>query len=202
MILAIHEKNPQQRLVEQVCRVLNKGGIIIYPTDTVYAYGCDSANRQAIEQIYRLKKFNKKKPLSFIFQDISSINGYAKNVSNDAFKVMKKALPGPYTFIFNATKMVPAILGTNQKTVGVRIPDNKIAQALVASLGRPIMSASVNNMDGEYVIDPIELEKVYKNEVDIIIDSGPIISAPSTVVDFSGSFPEIIRHGKGEIFFM
>jgi len=202
MILAIHDKNPQRRLVEQVCRVLEKGGIIIYPTDTVYAYGCDSTNRQAIEQIYRLKKFDKKKPLSFIFQDISSISGYAKNVSNDAFKIMKKALPGPYTFIFNATKMVPAILDMNRKTIGVRIPDNKIAQALVASLGRPIISASVNNMDGEYVVDPIMLEKVYKNEVDIIIDSGPIVSEPSTVVDFSGSPPEIIRYGKGEIFFM
>jgi len=202
MILAIHDKNPQQRLVEQVCRVLDKGGIIIYPTDTVYAYGCDSANRHAIEQIYRLKKFDKKKPLSFIFRDISSINGYAKNVSNDAFKIMKKAMPGPYTFIFSAAKMVPTILATNRKTIGVRIPDNKIAQALVASLGRPIMSASVNNIDGEYVTRPVMLEKVYKNEVDIIIDSGPIVSEPSTVVDFSGPFPEIIRYGKGEVFFM
>jgi tRNA threonylcarbamoyl adenosine modification protein (Sua5/YciO/YrdC/YwlC family) len=202
MILAIHDKNPQQRLVDQACQVLDKGGIIIYPTDTVYAYGCDIRHKSAIEKVYRIKKIDKKKPLSFVFQDISSISDYAKNVSNEAFKIMKRALPGPYTFIFSATKLVPAIVSTNQKTVGVRIPDNNIARALVMTLGRPILSASVNNVDGEYIIDPGELAKVYKNEVDLIIDSGPIVSDPSTVVDLSGAHPEIIRRGKGEIFFM
>lgn len=202
MVLTIHGENPQIRLIKQVCGCLERGGIVIYPTDTVYAYGCDIRQKQAIEKIYRLKKINKKKPLSFIFNDISGISGYARNISNDAFKVMKKAFPGPYTFIFSAGKTVPTVVSTNQKTIGVRIPDNKIALAMVSALGRPILSASVNNMEGEYVINPYELEKVYKNEVDIIIDAGSLVSEPSTVVDFSEAVPRLIRSGKGEIFFI
>ena len=202
MLLQIHRINPQQRLIDMACRTLEEGGIIIYPTDTVYAYGCDIRNPQAIEKVYRIKKIDKKKPLSFVFPDISTISEYAKNVSNEAFKIMKKAFPGPYTFIFNATKLVPNILSSNQKTVGVRVPDDKIAIALVKTLGRPILSASVNNIEGEYVVNPEELEKVYKNEVSTIIDVGPVISTPSTVIDFSGQRPEVIREGKGEIFFM
>lgn len=201
MIFMIHEENPQERLIKKTCDVLEEGGVIIYPTDTVYAYGCDIKDKRAVERIYRIKKINRKKPLSFIFPDISSANEYVRNISNEAFKVMKKACPGPYTFIFNASKEVPRMVMTNQKTIGVRIPDNNIALALVKTLGRPILSASVNNAEGEYIIDPRDLEKVYRNEVDLVIDAGPKVSEPSTIVDFTGGSAEIIREGKGEMFF-
>ncbi|HOK01262.1 MAG TPA: L-threonylcarbamoyladenylate synthase [Spirochaetota bacterium] len=201
MIFVINEKNPQQRLIQKVKECLEDGGIIVFPTDTVYAYGCDIKDKRAIERIYRLKKLDKRKPLSFIFTDISEIADYVRNVSDDAFKIMKKAFPGPYTFIFKASKLVPKIVMTNQKTIGVRIPDNNIALDIVRALGRPILATSVFTLSGEYLIDPRELEKVYRNEVDIVIDAGPKIAEPSTVVDFSEDSIEIIREGKGKIFF-
>jgi tRNA threonylcarbamoyl adenosine modification protein (Sua5/YciO/YrdC/YwlC family) len=201
MIFVINEKNPQQRLIQKVKECLEDGGIIVFPTDTVYAYGCDIKDKRAIERIYRLKKLDKRKPLSFIFTDISEIADYVRNVSDDAFKIMKKAFPGPYTFIFKASKLVPKIVMTNQKTIGVRIPDNNIALDIVRAFGRPILATSVFTLSGEYLIDPRELEKVYRNEVDIVIDAGPKIAEPSTVVDFSEDSIEIIREGKGKIFF-
>ncbi len=201
MIFVINEKNPQQRLIQKVKECLEDGGIIVFPTDTVYAYGCDIKDKRAIERIYRLKKLDKRKPLSFIFTDISEIADYVRNVSDDAFKIMKKAFPGPYTFIFKASKLVPKIVMTNQKTIGVRIPDNNIALDIVRALGRPILATSVFTLSGEYLIDPRELEKVYRNEVDIVIDAGPKMAEPSTVVDFSEDSIEIIREGKGKLFF-
>ena len=201
MIFVINEQNPQVRLIRKAVDVLEDGGVIIYPTDTVYAYGCDISQKKAIERIYRIKKINKKKPLSFIFTDISSINEYVRNISDQAYKIMRKALPGPYTFIFKASRLVPNIVTTNQKTIGVRIPDNRIALELVRTLGRPILSASVNTLEGDYVVDPRELETVYRNEVDLVIDSGPCESEVSTIVDFSEGTAVIIREGKGEIFF-
>ena len=143
----------------------------------------------------------KHKPLSFIFTDISEINGYARNVSDNAFKIMKKALPGPYTFIFQASKLVPKMVFTNQKTVGVRIPDNKIAIEIVRALGRPLLATSVSTLSGDYIIEPKDLEKNYRNQVDLVIDCGPKISSPSTIVDMSDDTFRIIREGKGEIFF-
>jgi len=201
MIFVIHEENPQERLIKKTCEILEQGGVIIYPTDTVYAYGCDIKDKRAVETIYRIKNISRKKPLSFIFPDISSVNEYVRNISDTAFKVMKKAFPGPYTFIFNASKLVPRMVMTNQKTIGVRIPDNNIALELVKRLGRPILSASVESAEGEYIIDPRNLEKVYRNEVDLVIDAGPRVSEPSTVVDFTSGSYEIIREGKGEVFF-
>ncbi|MCU0847423.1 MAG: L-threonylcarbamoyladenylate synthase [Spirochaetes bacterium] len=201
MIFCINEQNPQKRLIEKAREIIENGGVIIYPTDTVYAYGCDISDKKAIERIYRIKKIDRKKPLSFIFSDISSMNEYVRSVSDVAFKIMKKAIPGPYTFIFKASKLVPKIAITHQKTIGVRIPDNNIALDLVRSLGRPILSASVNTATGEYVIEPASLEKAFINEVDLIIDAGMKMSEPSTVVDFTEGNPVIIREGKGDIFF-
>jgi tRNA threonylcarbamoyl adenosine modification protein (Sua5/YciO/YrdC/YwlC family) len=201
MIFVINEDNPQKRLIDKTCDVLRQGGVIIYPTDTVYAYGCDIQDKHAIEKIYRIKDIKKNKPLSFIFSDFNEINDYVRIVSDKAFKIMKKAVPGPYTFIFHASKLVPKIAITNQKTIGVRIPDNNIARELVRALGRPIMSASVNTLSGEYIVEPKDLEKVYRNDIDLVIDAGPIISDPSTVVDFTGPEPMVLRAGKGEIFF-
>lgn len=201
MIFVINEDNPQPRLIKKTVEVLQEGGVIVFPTDTVYAYGCDVKDKRAIERIYWLKKMDRHKPLSFIFTEISQINNYARNISDDAYKIMKKALPGPYTFIFRASKLVPKIVVTNQKTVGVRIPDNNIALDIVRALGRPLIATSVNNLSGDYIVEPRDLEKVYKNEVDLVIDSGPRISSPSTVVDMTGDVINVIREGKGEIFF-
>jgi len=201
-ILEIHELNPQKRLIEKACEVLQNGGIILYPTDTVYALGCDIRKKNAIEKIYRIKKIDKKKPLSIILSDISTISKYTKFVSNDAFKIMKKALPGPYTFIFKASKLVPELLITNQKTIGVRIPDNKIASELVKTLDSPILSTSVNTPEGDYVIDPDNLNKELENQIDLIINVGIKISNPSTVIDFSADNIDVIRKGKGDLFFL
>ena len=201
MIFVVHEQNPQKRLIDKAVEILKQGGVIIFPTDTVYAYGCDINDRRAIEKIYWIKQIGRNKPLSFIFSDISEISEYVRNISDRAFKIMKKALPGPYTLIFKATKLVPKIAITNQKTIGVRIPNNAIALALVRALGRPIMCASVNTTAGEYIVEPRDLEAIYRNEVDLVIDAGPRISEPSTVVDLTEGDPVIVREGKGEIFF-
>jgi len=201
MILAINEQNPQLRLINRAKEILEGGGIIIFPTDTVYAYGCDIKDKQAIEKIYRLKKMDKHKPLSFIFTEISEISNYTRNISTEAYKIMKKAFPGPYTFIFNASKLVPKFVVTNQKTVGVRIPDNNIAINLAKALGRPILATSVSGLNGEYIIEPGDIEKRYKNEIDLVIDCGPKISSPSTIVDMTEYKFKIIREGKGELFF-
>jgi tRNA threonylcarbamoyl adenosine modification protein (Sua5/YciO/YrdC/YwlC family) len=201
MIFVIHEQNPQKRLIEKAAEILRQGGVIIFPTDTVYAYGCDITDKRAIEKIYWIKQIGRNKPLSFIFSDISEISEYVRNISDRAFKIMKKALPGPYTLIFKATKLVPKIAITNQKTIGVRIPNNNIALELVRTLGRPIMCASVNTASGEYIVEPRDLEAIYRNEVDLVIDAGPKISEPSTVVDLTEGEPVIIREGKGAIFF-
>ena len=202
MIFIINEQNPQRRLIAKTREVLEHGGVIIYPTDTVYAYGCDIRDRRAIERIYRIKKIPKNKPLSFIFSSISELHEYVRNISDTAFKIMKRALPGPYTFIFKASKLVPRIAITNQKTVGVRIPDNRVALELVSALGRPIISASVNTSTGEYIIEPTGIERRFRNEIDLVVNCGPKISDPSTVVDFSSGEMVVIREGKGELFFV
>ncbi len=202
MIFLINEKNPQQRLIDKARDILAEGGVIIYPTDTVYAYGCDINDKRAIEKIYWIKKIDNKKPLSFIFPDIGSMNEYVRNISDQAFKFMKRVLPGPYTLVFKATKLVPRIAITNQKTIGVRMPDNAIALALVRALGRPIISASVTMGDGSYILEPGDLEKIYKNEIDLVIDAGPQVSEPSTVIDFTEGYPVVIRRGKGNIDFL
>lgn len=202
MIVLINESNPQKRFIKKAKEILEEGGIIIFPTDTVYAYGCDINDKRAIERLYHIKRIPKNKPLSFIFSDISEISQYVRNVSDQAFKIMKKAFPGPYTFIFQASKLVPKIAITNQKTIGVRIPDNNIALELVQALGHPIMTASVSTKEGDYVIDPVDLDKEYRNAVDMILSCGPKASDPSTVVDFSGDDIKIVRKGKGELFFI
>ncbi len=201
IVLEIHEENPQKRLITRAVETIEQGGIVIYPTDTVYAYGCDINCRQAIERIYSIKKIPKNKPLSFIFSDITELHEYVRNISDQAFKIIKRSVPGPYTFIFQASKLVPRIAITHQKTIGVRIPDNNIALDMVRALGRPILSAGVSTVEGEYVIDPLEIEKQYLAGVDIVINAGRKESTPSTVVDFSNGGVEHVREGKGEIFF-
>jgi len=202
MIFVINEENPQKRFIDKARAVLEEGGVVVYPTDTVYAYGCDIRDRHAIERIYRIKHIPKNKPLSFIFSDISGLHEYVRNISDEAFKIMKKAFPGPYTFIFKASKLVPKIVITNQKTIGVRVPDSRIALALVQALGRPILSASVSASSGEYIVQPEDIEKQYRHEIDLVLSCGPMVSTPSTVVDFSEGALRVVREGKGELFFI
>jgi tRNA threonylcarbamoyl adenosine modification protein (Sua5/YciO/YrdC/YwlC family) len=198
MIIAINPKNPQLRLIRKVVEVLRKGGVIGYPTDTIYGVGCDLFKPEAIRKIHRLKNIEEKKPLSFICADLKDISSYAY-VSNYAYKMMKRLLPGPYTFILKATKLVPKIAMTKQKTVGIRIPDNKICLALVKELGNPIISTSVNKPDESLYNNPSEIEERFGKQLDLIIDGGMIIAEHSSIVDLADDVPRVIRKGKGEI---
>ncbi|MBP9024462.1 MAG: threonylcarbamoyl-AMP synthase, partial [Spirochaetes bacterium] len=159
MFIEVDEKYVKARVIAQTAEVLRKGGIIIYPTDTVYAYACDIRCKNAIEKIYSIKKIDRKKPLSFVFSDISMMSSYVKNMPDYAFKVMRKVLPGPYTFIFNASKLLPDIVLTKQKTIGVRIPDSVYALEIVKELGVPFLSAGLDLDEGEYETDPRNLPK-------------------------------------------
>ena len=198
MIIAINTKNPQKRLTRKVVDVLEQGGVIVYPTDTVYGVGCDLFNPEAIQKIHRLKKMDEKKPLSFICSDLKDISRYAF-VSNYAYKIMKRLLPGAYTFILKATKLVPKIAQTKQKTVGIRIPDNKICLALVKELGHPIISTSVSKPNEGLYNDPAEIEERFGKRLDLVIDGGVIVAEHSSIIDLTDDFPKVIRVGKGDV---
>lgn len=197
MIIAINPKNPQKRLIRKVVDVLKEGGMIGYPTDTIYGVGCDLFNPEAIKKIHRLKKTEGNKPLSFICSDLKDISQYAY-VSNYAYKMMKRLLPGAYTFILKATKLVPKIALTKQKTVGIRIPDNKICLALVKGLGHPIISTSVYKPDESLYNDPNEIEERFGTQLDLVIDGGVIVAEHSSIIDLSEDIPKVIRRGKGD----
>ena len=192
MILTINPKNPQSRLIRKVVEVLQGGGVIGYPTDTIYGVGCDLFNPEAIRKIHRLKKREGKKPLSFICSDLKDISNYAY-VSNYAYKMMKRLLPGAYTFVLKATKLVPKIAMTKQSTVGIRIPDNKICLKLVKELGHPIISTSVYRPDESLYNDPAEIEERFGKQLDLAIDGGVIIAEHSSVIDLTDDFPKVIR---------
>ena len=198
MILTINPKNPQSRLIRKVVEVLQGGGVIGYPTDTIYGVGCDLFNPEAIRKIHRLKKREGKKPLSFICSDLKDISNYAY-VSNYAYKMMKRLLPGAYTFVLKATKLVPKIAMTKQSTVGIRIPDNKICLKLVKELGHPIISTSVYRPDESLYNDPAEIEERFGKQLDLAIDGGVIIAEHSSVIDLTDDFPKVIRKGKGDV---
>ena len=202
MLIKIYEENPQEKEITRVVEVLKKGGIIIYPTDTVYGLGCDITNQKAIEAICRLKKIKPEKAnLSFICYDLSHIADYTKPIDSVIFRLLKKALPGAYTFILNANNNVPKLLNSKKKTVGIRVPDNIIARCIVKELGNPILSTSIHDSDDfmEYSTDPELIHEKYENDVDIVIDGGTGGLLASTVIDCTSGFPEIIREGKGEI---
>jgi tRNA threonylcarbamoyl adenosine modification protein (Sua5/YciO/YrdC/YwlC family) len=198
MIITINTKNPQPRLIRKVVDVLGKGGVIGYPTDTIYGVGCDLFNPEAIRKIHRLKKMEGRKPLSFICSDLKDISRYAY-VSNYAYKMMKRLLPGPYTFILKATKLVPKIAMTKQKTVGIRIPDNKICLKLVRELGHPIISTSVYKSDESLYNDPADIEGRFGKQLDLVIDGGVIVAEHSSIIDLTDEFPKVIRKGKGDV---
>lgn len=198
MIISINPQNPQLRLIKRVIEVLEKGGVIGYPTDTIYGIGCDLFNKEAIEKVYRLKKHNRSKPLSFICSDLKDISRYAY-VSNYAYKTMRRLLPGAYTFILEATKLVPKMVMTKQKTVGIRVPDNPICLALVKGLGHAIISTSVYRPDEELYSDPREIDERFGKSLDLVIDGGIIVAEHSSIIDLTDEVPRVIRRGKGDI---
>lgn len=198
MLIKIYPENPNQKEIDKVIAILRDGGLVIYPTDTVYAIGCDALNVRAVENICRIKGINPQKSnLSIICYDLSNLSEYAK-VSNTAFKVMKKNLPGPFTFILPTSSELPKIY-KNRKEVGIRVPDNAIISALVKELGNPILTTSVQSEDDqiEYIIDPELIHEKYDGRVDLVIDGGYGDTEPSTVVDFTSDEPNIVRQGKG-----
>lgn len=202
MLLEIHPDNPNPRLIAQAVACLKKGGVVIYPTDTVYAFGCDITSKNSVEKICRLRNMKPEKAnFSFICNDLSQLSEYAKQVSTPTFRLMKNCLPGPYTFILKASGQVPKIFKNKKKTIGIRVPQNKIAQALVEALGNPIMSASLKDEDSllEYTTDPYSIHERYENLVDVVLDGGFGNNSPSTVVDCTEEHPEVIREGLGEI---
>ena len=202
MLLKIYPENPNEKLMQQVVDVLKGGGIIIYPTDTVYGMGCDITNSKAIEKICKIKGIKPEKAnFSFICYDLSHISDYSKPIDNETYRLIKKALPGPFTFIFNASKNVPKLLSTTKNTVGIRVPNNTIARSIVKMLGNPIISTSIHDEDEilEYSTDPELIHEKYEDLVDLVIDGGYGENEPSTIVDCSKGDFEIIRQGKGDL---
>ncbi len=204
MLLKLYNENPNPRDVLKVVEVLKGGGLIVYPTDTVYGLGCDITNNKAVEKVARFKGVKiEKNNFSFICSDLSHLSDYTKPITNPVFKLMRKNLPGPFTFILEANNNVPRYFKGKKKTVGIRIPDNNIIQAIVQELGNPILSTSVHDDDEilQYTPDPELIYERYQNIADIVIDGGYGELVPSTIVDCSGSEIEIIRKGKGELQF-
>lgn len=202
LLLQIHPDNPQIAKIRAAVEIIKKGGVVIYPTDTVYAIGCDIHNQKAVEKVCRLKNIQPGKiNLSFICQDLSHISEYTKALPTNVFKLMKQVLPGPYTFILNASNNVPNILHTKKKTIGIRVPDNKIIRLIIEELGNPILSTSIKNEDEvlEYTTDPEEIYERYKNFVDVIIDGGFGGNEASTILDCTTSEIEVVRVGKGSV---
>jgi tRNA threonylcarbamoyl adenosine modification protein (Sua5/YciO/YrdC/YwlC family) len=199
MLVHIHPQNPQPRQIKSVVETLEKGGIIIYPTDTIYGLGCDILQHRAIERICRIKNVDPKKAqLSFICSDLSHLSEYAKQLSTATYRILKEFLPGPYTFILPASKMVPKILQSKKDTIGLRIPDNNISHAIIQQLGRPILSASLPGEMIEDYTDPEVMYENFRNEVDMVIDGGIGGAVPSTVIDLTSDEPVLIREGLGK----
>lgn len=202
IFIKLYPENPDPRKISQVIDVLRKGGVIIYPTDTVYGIGCDIFNQKAIERIGLIKGVKpKKEHFSFICYDLSNISEYTRTLSTPVFKLMKKALPGPFTFILAANNKVPKLLNSKKKTVGIRVPDHNIPRLLVKELGQPILTTSIRDEDDviEYSTDPELIYEKYKDLVDVVIDGGYGNNVASTVIDCSGDQIEVLREGLGEI---
>lgn len=200
--IRLYEENPDPRRVRQIVEVLRNGGVIIYPTDTVYGMGCDITNQKAVEKICRIKGINPKKHnFSFVCADLSNISQYTRVITKPVFKMMKKGLPGPFTFILEASSQVPKILHSNKKTVGIRVPNHGIPRAIVEELGQPILSTSIRDEDEiiEYSTDPELIFEKYQGLVDVVIDGGYGSNMPSTILDCTGDEVVVVREGLGQL---
>jgi tRNA threonylcarbamoyl adenosine modification protein (Sua5/YciO/YrdC/YwlC family) len=198
VVLEINTQNPQKRFIRRAAEILRAGGIIAYPTDTYYGIGCDIMNKKAIARVYLLKRRPKHKPFSFICSDLKNISQYAQ-VTNYAYKTMKRLLPGPYTFILEGSRLVPRIMLTNRKNAGIRVPDHNICLSIVKELGNPILSTSATDPAGEILESVVEIEERLGHALDLIIDGGPVSLKPSSVVSLIDDDPEIIREGQGDV---
>ncbi|MHA7863017.1 L-threonylcarbamoyladenylate synthase [Flagellimonas marinaquae] len=200
-LIKLYEENPNPKQVEKVVNVLRQGGLVIYPTDTVYGLGCDITNSKALQRIARIKGVKLEKAnWSFICADLSNLSDYVRQIDSATFKILKRTLPGPYTFILPGNNNLPKDF-KKKKTVGIRVPDNAIARALVIGLGHPIVSTSIRDDDDilEYTTDPELIFEKWQNLVDVVIDGGYGDNVASTVIDLSGDAPEVIREGKGSL---
>ncbi len=199
--IKIYPDNPNEKEIQKVVKILKEGGLVIYPTDTVYGLGCDITNTKALERIAKIKGIKLEKAnFSFVCNDLSNISEYVKNLDTSSFKILKRALPGPYTFILEGNNNLPKEF-KKKKTVGIRVPDNSIALELVKQLGNPIVSTSIYDDDEviEYTTDPELIFEKWQNKVDVVIDGGYGDNTASTIIDLTGSEPEVIREGKGSI---
>jgi len=203
MLLQLHPQNPDERKIKQIVECLRDGGVIVYPTDTIYGLGCDFKNEHAVERICRIKNIKPEKAnLSFVCNDLSHIADFTRPFGNDVFKLMKRCLPGPFTFILNANNDIPRLLKSKKKTIGIRVPDNNIARSIALALGNPIISTSLKNPSDdfiEYPTDPEDIYEQYEKLVDIVIDGGYGGDIPSTIIDCTGNAPELQRQGLGEL---
>lgn len=196
MIININPDNPQGRLLQRVADILANGGLVIYPTDTQYGLGCDLNNKKAIEKVYRIKQRSQKSPFSFVCSDLTHISEYAK-VSNFAYRTMRRLFPGPYTFILDGTKLVPQLMLTKRHECGIRVPNHPIALGLVAALGRPIINTSAALEDQPVPTSAEEFDDLFKNQVDAVIDGGPVAGRPSTIISLIDDEPVVLREGLG-----
>ncbi len=194
----IHEDTPHQKLILHAVKVLKSGGVIVYPTDTIYGLAADIYNKDAIQRIFKIKKVSNQKLLSLIFPDLKQIADWV-HVPNPVYRIMRRALPGKYTFILPASKEVPGSLVKKRRTMGIRVPDNEISRRLVEALGNPLVSTSVPKGEDDFSTDPDEIAERFKHEIDLILDVGIMPNLPSTVVDFTVDPPEILREGAGEV---
>ena len=201
MFLNIHPKNPDHRKIKKVVECLKNGGVIIYPTETVYAFGCDVYNKKAMERLCQIKGIDiKKHNQSFVCYDISHIANFTRQLENSNYKLMKKTLPGPYTFILNANNSIPKLFKNKKREIGIRIPDNNIPREIVKELGNPIVSTSVKDKDMviEYIRDPEFIYQYFKKKVDLVISGGYGENIPSTIIKCIDGLPKILRDGKGD----
>ena len=194
----LHPVNPQIRYINKAVEILKNGGVIIYPTDTVYGFGCDIFNKDALKRIYDIKNEAGTKLFSFVCPNLKNISKYAK-VSDYAYKSMRHLLPGPYTFVLPAAKEVPKKLWTKRKSVGIRIPDHQITITLAEEMGNPIISTSVTYRTGEIILDPYEIQSVFNHKVELMLSAGALTGKPSSIVDLCTDKPEVIREGAGDV---
>jgi tRNA threonylcarbamoyl adenosine modification protein (Sua5/YciO/YrdC/YwlC family) len=199
VIVEIDPNEPESWLVARAADVLRKGGVAIIPTDTVYGLACGISHAKAIKRIYELKNMDPKKPLAILVNEMTTVGQYAKGVTTPYYRLLKRVLPGPYTFIFEASAEVPKIMLRKRRTIGIRMPDHPIALALLAELDEPLLTTSVRTPDDHWVIEPVEVESTLDHRVDVVVDCGPLVATPSTVVDLSGDSPVLVREGKGDV---
>jgi len=197
-LLEIERTHPNPRLIEEAVRWFEGGGVVAYPTDTVFAFGCDFRNRQAVERLYRVRELDRHRPLALLFPDLADIARYAQ-VSNTAYRIMRRIFPGPYTVELEATREIPKLVMQKRRRIGIRVPDEPVILAILGALGRPLMSTSAKTPDGEYLLTAADVERSYGDAIDCIVDSGPVTAVPSTVLSLVGDAVQVIREGAGSL---